>query len=188
MKNSKMELKVVMLVAGLLVLAALPVTADLPHSAIVVGNLSVPQGGTATVSIIITEASNDISSVDLDLLYNPAVITPVALSGTEFDNFISNEPAPGQIKIVAYQGGGSLTAPAKVTDVTFQGVGGTGANTSLTLEGRSYMGTGSPYGDITLTNGSGTITTGVPVLNAMGMVALVGLLALVLLVTTRKRR
>jgi hypothetical protein len=180
---------VLALTSILLVVLIMPAFAEMPHSAIVIEDLYVPHGRTASVSITITEDTNGISCAELDLLYDPAVITPVALTGSDFDIFISNEPTPGTIKMVAFQGeNASLIAPARITDVTFKGIGDAGANTTLTIVGRSYMDTGSPYGDITLNSSSGYVTNGAPAFNTLGMIALVGLLALVLMVTARKKR
>ena len=181
---------VLTLTSILLVVLTLPAFAEeMPHSAIVIEDLYVPQGRTASVSITITEATNNISCAELNLLYNPAVVTPVELTGSDFDMFFSNEPTSGTIKMVAFQGPSpSLIAPAKITDVTFKGVGGSGANTTLTIVGRSYMDTGSPYGNITLNSSSGYVTNGAPAFNTVGMIALVGLLALVLLVTARRKK
>jgi hypothetical protein len=180
---------VLALTSVLLVSLTMSALADTPHSSIVIDDLLVPQGGTATVSITITEATNNISSVDLELTYDTAVVVLVNVTNSDFDNFFWNEPTPGQVKMLGFQGASaSLTVPVKVADLTFQGVGGAGANTSLTLEGCSYMGTGSPYGNITLSSGSGYIAEGVPVFNTVGMVALVGLFALVLVVTARRKK
>jgi hypothetical protein len=184
--------------AGSLVLAltsiilaslVMPTLASMPHSTIIIDDLLIPQGGSATVSITITEATNNVSSAYLELTYDTTVVVLMNVTNSDFENFFWNEPTPGQVKMLGFQGSsGSLTVPVKVADLTFQGVGGAGANTSLTLEGCSYMGTGSPYGNITLSSGSGYIVEGAPVFNTVGMVTLVGLFALVLVATARRKK
>ncbi len=182
---------VLALTSIMFVALVMPTLAGVPHSTIVIDNFSVSPGGTATVSITITEAENNVSSIGpLYLTYNTGVVKLLDVTNSDFENFFWNEPAPGgQVIMVGFQNNASLSAPVKVADLTFLGVGSTGTNTSLELAGSSFsfMSTGSPH-DVTLRNGFGYIVEGVPVFTTPGMVALVGVLALVLVVTVRRKR
>lgn len=189
MENKRTEVCLVLvMVLSLFVIAPIPACAEQPSSVVTISNISVPQGATTTVPIMITSATNGLSCAQIDLTYDSTVVQVTNVGNSSFDHFYPNIDAENEtVKMVGFQGGGSLDAPTKFADVTLKAVGSAGSNTSLNLEGRTYMGSGSPYGNITMGSGSGTITVAVPVYNIFGMIALIGLLAIVLAVTVRRR-
>jgi hypothetical protein len=101
----------------------------------------------------------------------------------------------GKVIMSAFDSGGAnFEAPAIVAYITLKAIGNPGECSPLILENNNLRGlggvrqnTGSPF-DMTYNNGSVCIIAGVPVYNTTGMVALVGLLALIPVVTLRRRR
>lgn len=170
-----------------LAIAATPVSAQPPpHATVSIDDVTVPQYATATIPIMITEATENVSSAHINLTYDPTVVQVTAVGGSPFDNFDYNI-INGEVKMIGFQSAGSLQAPLKFADVTVKAIGNPGNCTPLNLEGTVYQGHGSPYGETEFNNGSVCIVTAVPVYNTVGMIALIGLLAIVLAVTVRRR-
>jgi hypothetical protein len=184
---------IAVLASALLIFGAIPAYAAVeyavqPHATIVIPDVTVAQGATVTVPIMITEATNELSSADVNLLFDPTIVAVIDVGNSDFEYFDWYNPSPGLVKMVGYQGGESISAPAKFADVTLKGLGDVGQNVTLTLEATPIMGTGSPYGNFTVSGGIEITFPAVPAFNAVGMIALVGLLALVMVATIRRRR
>lgn len=189
MKNKGAEVSLVLVtVLSLLVIATIPAGAQLPRATVSIGNITLPQGATATIPIMIDEASNDVSSAQINLTYDPTVVQVTAVGGSSFD-FFNHSIVNGKVRMIGFQWSPSLTAPTKFADVTVKAIGNPGDCTPLNLEGMVYMGTGSPYPEVEMNNGSVCIIAPVPVpaYNIFGMMALIGLLAIILAIKVRRR-
>jgi hypothetical protein len=189
--------------ALLVVLTAFALTA-LPASAqetatVVIGNATLAPLTNATIPIWITIAAENVSSAQIRLLYDPQVIQVIAVGGSDFDIFWVNiNNSVGMVKMLGYQWiNGSLRPPVKFAEVTIRAIGKPGDYSPLNLGiveivGKNkegvFMSHGSRYNYHLFGNGIVTIIAGVPIYNIPGMIALVGLLALIPVVTLRKRR
>lgn len=187
MKNKGTEISLVLItVLSLFVIATAPAGAQ-PQVNISIGSTILPEGGTATVPIMITEATNELSAAQLNLLYDPTVVeVTVVEDSSAFDHFYSYSPAAGEVRMLVFQDNVSVYAPTTFTELSVHAVGAPGDSTLLDIDGDVYMGTGSPYPDVA-GDGQVSITAKVPVFNTFGMIALIGLLAVVLAVKVRKR-
>lgn len=202
MKNKGTEVSLVLvglIALALSAIAATPVSAQL-NATVSIGNISLAPGSTGTLPINITDAPNNVSSAQVDLTYDPTVVTVVGVGNSDFKSdtygaFISNTNEPGKVRMIGYQYGDptdstttSLATPITFAEVTVKAVGSPGDNTSLHLESDLpvLMGTGSPY-EVGNEDGWASIIGAVPVYNTFGMIALIGLLAIVLAVTVRRR-
>ena len=189
MKKTRIEVSLVLVgltVLALLVTAAVPAGAQIPAN-VSIGDITLAQGATATIPIMINEAPNKIASAEIKLTYNPTVVQVTAVGNSPFDDFQSNI-VNGEVKMLGSQWWSpSLTAPTKFADVTVKAIGSPGDCTPLNLEGMVYMGTGSPYHEVEMNNGSVCIVAAVPAYNTFGMIALIGLLAIILAVKVKRR-
>lgn len=190
MKNKRTGVSLVLVtVLSLLALAiaATPAGAQIPTATVSIDHITLPQGATATLPIIITGAPHNLSGARMNLTYDPAVVQVTAVGGSSFDAFYYNI-VDGKVRMIGYQtGASSVTAPATFAEVTVQAIGNPGDYTPLNLENAEvFYGTGSPY-LVETNNGSVSIVAAVPVYNTFGMIALIGLLAILLLVKVRKR-
>ena len=202
MKNKRGVGLVVVMALSLMVVAAVPTGADILTVNVSADNIVLPQGSTAIIPIMITEApGNNISAARMNLTYDQSVVEIVGVGGSDFDNadglFFSNPTTtPGKVRMIGIQWGNSsdpttenLATPVKFADVTVKAIGYPGDYTPLNLEIDDLnMGSGSEYHELRQNNGSVTIPPGVPVLNAYGMIALIGLLAIVLTIAIRRRQ
>ena len=136
---------------------------------------------------MIDEAAHNVSSAQINLTYDPTVVQVTAVVGNpQWDGF-NYSIADGKVRMAGYRVGSTLTAPVKFADVTVKAIGNPGDYTPLNLEGEVFpWGHGTPY-ILYVSNGSVLITAAVPVYNVFGMIALIGLLAIVLAVKVRKR-
>ena len=183
-----MEVGLVLIIAVSLIVIATTIPAGAIPSATVSINehITLPHQNSATIPIMITEATENVSAAHINLTYDPTVVQVTAVEGGPFDNFDYNI-TNGKVNMTGFQGGGSLQAPVKFADVTVKAIGNPGDCTPLDLEGKVWQGHSSPYGVLEFNNGSVCIVTAVPVYNTFGMIALIGLLAIVLAVAVRKR-
>jgi hypothetical protein len=190
MKNKRIEVSLVLVTAlSLLVIATLPACAQPPASANVsIGDITLAPGATATLPIMIDEAAMNISAAQINLTYDPTVVQVTAVVGNpQWDDFFCNDTIDGERRMTGYRWGSELTPPVKFADVTVKAIGNPGDYTPLDLEGEVFpWGHGTPY-ILYVSNGSVLITAAVPVYNVFGMIALIGLLAIVLAVTVRRR-
>ena len=194
MKNKRIGVSLVLVTAlSLLVIAtATPASAGLTVTvSIIPDDITLPYQNSATLSIMITDVpENNVSAAIINLTYDPTVVQVIDVGNSDFDSFDYN-PLNGKVRMIGYQEGvENLQAPIKFADVTVKAIGNPGDCTPLDLEiieiTGPEMGTGSPYVAET-NNGSVCILATVPVYNTFGMIALIGLLALVLAVAVRKR-
>lgn len=172
---------------SLLVIAtAIPAGAqELYEATVAIDNITLPQRSTATIPIMITDATSNLSGADINLTYDPTVVQVIDVGNSDFAGFEYNI-VNGKVIMAGY-GTEDLQVPIKFADVTVKAIGNPGDCTPLNLEGVVYMPSGSPYHVMEFNNGSVCIVAAVPVFNTFGMIALIGLLALVLLVAVRKR-
>ena len=203
MKKLEVSL-VLMVVLAAFALSALPSSAQ-ETATVVIGDVTLAPLTTATIPIWITNAAENVSAAQIRLTYDPQVVQVIAVGGSDFDYF--EEPnindTIGEVKMLGIQYGNpsdpstwSLKPPVKFAEVTIKAIGNPGDYSPLNLEivefGNNkegvFMSHGTRYNNHQFGNGGVTIIAGVPVFNTTGMVALVGLLALVLLVTVRRRR
>ena len=189
MKNKGIGVSLVLVTAlSLLVIATLPACAHPPASANVsIGDITLPQGATETLPIMIDEAAMNISAAQINLTYDPTVVQVTAVVGNPQWGDFNYSIADGKVRMAGYRWGSGLTAPVKFADVTVKAVGAPGDYTPLNLEGVVFpWGHGTAY-ILYVSNGSVLITAAVPAYNIFGMIALIGLLAIVLAVTVRRR-
>jgi len=191
MKKTRTEASLVLIgltALTLLVTAVIPAGAQLSAN-VSIGNITLPRGATATIPIMINEAPHNIASAEINLTYDPTVVQVTTVEGNhQWDFFDCNGTIEGERRMIGAQWWSpSLKAPVKFADVTVKAIGNPGDCTPLNLEGMVYMGTGSPYHEVEMNNGSVCIVAAVPAYNTFGMIALVGLLAIVLAVTVRRR-
>jgi len=193
---------IVVMALSLMVVAVIPASADILTVNVSADNIVLPQGSTAIIPIMITDApGNNISDARMNLTYDSSVVEIVGVGGSDFDNangfFFSNPTTtPGKVRMIGIQWGNSsdpttvtLATPVKFAEVTVKAIGYPGDYTPLNLEIDDLnMGSGSEYHEVLQNNGSITIPPRVPVLNVYGISALIGLLAIVLAVAVRIRR
>jgi len=196
MKNKRIEVSLVLVTAlSLLVIATLPVCAQPPaYANVSIGDITLPQGAMATLPIMIDEAAMNISAAQINLTYDPTVVQVTAVGNSTFDNpggvflsLINN--TDGNVNMAGFQfdNPDCFTPPITFANVTVKAIGNPGDYTPLNLEGKVFpCGHGTSY-ILYVSNGSVSITAAVPVYNSFGMVALIGLLAIVLVVTVRRR-
>ena len=174
---------------SLIVIAtAIPTSAQLTAT-VSIDDITLPHQNSAILPIMITDfPENNVSTAQINLTYDSTVVQVTAVGGSDFDNF-NYSIVDGKVIMLGYQEGGeNLQAPVKFADVTVKAIGNPGDCTPLNLDVNYVkMGTGSSYHGYVLNNGSVCIVAGVPVYNTFGVIALIGLLALVLLATVRKR-
>lgn len=191
MKKTRTEVSLVLIgltALALLVTAAIPVGAQLSAN-VSIGDITLPQGATATIPIMINEAPNNIASAEINLTYDPTVVQVTAVvDNPQWDFFDCNDTIEGERRMIGAQWWSpSLTAPVKFADVTVKAIGNPGDCTPLNLEGMVYMGTGSPYHEVEMNNGSVCIVAAVPAYNIFGIITLIGLLAIILAVKVKRR-
>jgi hypothetical protein len=190
----KKRTEVSVIVSVVLLLAVMssftPVCADLIEGTISIGEITLAPQTSATIPITITEANHIFCGADINLTYDKTVVqvTDVA-NGGYFDNvtYTIDNIVTGKVRMCAW-GDDNFNAPTTVAFVTLKAIGNPGECSPLILDGHLKMGTGSTFHNTFFNNGSVCIIAGVPVYNTTGMVALVGLCALVLVVTVRRRR
>ena len=177
-------------VLSVAVLAAVPAGGQAPSVSMSIEVPPIPEGGTATIPIMITQATNGLSSAYVELTYDPSIVQVLAVGDSAFDNFFENiDEANATVRMLGFQTNYSLIVPPpqQFATVAVQAIGDPGAEVTLTLEGATFMGTGSPYGEAWYNSSSNSIVPRVPALNPCGLVALISALALLLVVTTRRR-
>jgi hypothetical protein len=191
MKNKGVMVKLAL--AGLVSLFLLMVTATPAAcvqqvTTVSIGDVSLQQGDSTTIPIMITKATAQaVSSARINLTYDSSVVQVTAVGGSEFDNFNSNI-VDGKVRMIGWQSGASLTTPIKFADVTIKAIGKSGC-TPLNLEiVELNMATGSPISPREVRNGSVCITVPVPEYNIFGLSALVGLLAIILGISIRAKK
>lgn len=195
MKCEMKEIGRVLVVALALVMivTVLPVSAQpLWKATVSVDSITLAPQTSATVSVMITNATDDtdaaanISSADMNLTYDPTVVQVIqVVNGSDFETF-SHNVVNGKVIMT----GGSvddLAPPVKFADVTVKAIGAPGECSPLNLEGQVYQPHGSDFHIMTFINGSVCIVTGVPVYNTFGTIALIGLLAVILAVSVKRR-
>jgi hypothetical protein len=190
MKNKGVMVKLALagLVAlSLFVVAAIPAYA-LPVTTVSIGDVSLQQGDSTTIPIMITkDTAQAVSSAQINLTYDSSVVQVTAVGGSEFDNFYYNI-VDGKVRMVGYPSGASLTTPIKFAGVTIKAIGKPGC-TPLNLEIVGLtMATGSQIYPREVSNGLLCITVPVPEYNIFGLSALVGLLAIILGISIRAKR
>lgn len=173
---------------SLLVIATMPASAQIINVTVSIDNITLAPQATAIIPITITEADKNVSSAQINLIYDPAVVQIIDVGGNpQWDNFDYNI-INGEVKMIGYQDfTPSLVPPTKFADVTIKAIGDPGDCTPLNLELEAIMSHGSLFHNQVPNNGSVCIVVGVPVYNTFGMIALIGLLAIVLAVAVRKR-
>ena len=172
---------------SLLVIATMPASAQIINVTVSIDNITLAPQATAIIPITITEADKNVSSAQINLTYDPAVVQIIDVGNSDFDNFDHNI-INGEVKMAGYQGSSpSLVPPIKFANVTIKAIGNPGDCTPLNLELGAIMSHGSSFHNQLPNNGSVCIVVGVPVYNTFGMIALIGLLAIVLAVAVRKR-
>ena len=175
---------------SLAVLAAAPTGGEVPSVSMSIEVPPIPEGGTATIPIMITQATNGLSSAYVVLTYDPSIVKVLAVGNSAFQNFYSYIDEPNAtVRMLGFQTNYSLIVPPpqQFATVAVQAIGAPGAEVTLTLEGATFMGTGSPYGEAWYNSSSNSIVPRVPALNPCGLIALITALALLLVVTTRRR-
>lgn len=172
----------------LLMVTATPAACVQQVTTVSIGDVSLQQGDSTTIPIMITKATAQaVSSARINLTYDSSVVQVTAVGGSEFDNFNYNI-VDGKVRMVGYQSGASLTTPIKFADVTIKAIGKPGC-TPLNLEIVGLtMATGSQIYPREVSNGLLCITVPVPEYNIFGLSALVGLLAIILGISIRAKR
>ena len=186
--KKRTEVSVLVMVASFLALMAIsmPVSAQIQNATVTIGDIILAPQTSATIPITITEATTWFCSADINLTYDKTVVQVTAVGDGDFDNVTSNI-TDGRVIMVVW-GDDNLLAPATVATITLKAIGDPGECSPLILEGSVSQNHGTGFHNTWFNNGSVCIIQGVPVFNTTGMVALVGLLALVLVVTIRRRR
>ena len=198
MENKRAEVSLVLVgltALSLLAIATIPAGAQIDYANVSIGNITLSPQETATLPIMIDVATADVMSAQIDLAYDPTVVQVTAVVGNPQWDYFDYNPLNGEVRMIGNQWWSQpLTAPVNFANVTVKAVGNPGDYTPLNLEcydvngvATIQMGTGSPYPEVNTNNGSVTIIGAVPAYNIFGMFALIGLLAIVLAVTVRRR-
>lgn len=181
-----------LVLAGLMALCVLAMT-GIPAYAqqditVSIGNVSLPPQAYATLPIMITrETAQNVGSARINLTYDPGVVQVTAVEGNElFDIFTSNI-IDGTVSMLGTNST-FLTTPVKFADVTVKAVGEPGDYTPLNLTINELRDEeGRPIYPREVSNGSVSITAAVPVYNTFGMIALIGLLAIIMGISIRTK-
>jgi len=123
---------------ALLGLLTVALALGLPHagaSEVSIGTAQVERDAAAVLPVLISNATN-LGSIDLELVYNHAVLIVTNVSGSDFDVMVPNleASAAGHVRIVAFQ-----TASPGITDsvvlarLTLTAVGDAGSTSSLKI-------------------------------------------------------
>jgi hypothetical protein len=137
---------------------------------------------------MITDVPPNKSATQMNLTYDPTVVEIIAVGNSDFDQFNYTTNFSGVIRMIGYQMGlENLAGPITFAEVTVKAIGVPGECSPLNLEGITMRGSGSEYHKYTLNNGSVCIVPGVPAYNTVGMIALIGRLAIVLEGAVRRR-
>ena len=105
----------------------------LPEASI--GSIYAEQNAATTVPVMIYNAA-DLGSIDLELSFNPAVVTITSITGGDFDVTVINieEATTGFVKVVAFQAANQgLNNTIVLAQVTLGAVGAVNATTPLNI-------------------------------------------------------
>jgi hypothetical protein len=100
-----------------------------------IGSARVEQNAAATLPVTIHNAT-DLGSIDLELTFDPAIVTVTSITAGEFDTTVTNleETANGFVKIVAFQAANpSLNGTIVLAQVTLGAVGAVDSTTPLNI-------------------------------------------------------
>lgn len=100
-----------------------------------IGSVHAEQNAATTLPITIHNAS-DLGSIDLELIFNPAIVTVTSITAGDFDVTVSNleETATGFVKIVAFQAASpGLTNTVVLAQVTLGAVGAVDSTSPLNI-------------------------------------------------------
>ena len=193
MKNNKMGVSLILVTAlALLVIATGSASAQLTAT-VSIDEATLNPLQTAKISINITDVpENNVSAALMNMTYDPSVVEIIAVDGSDFDIFDNNNSGSGELRMIGFQMyEENLQSPIKFADVTVKAVGNPGDYSLLHLEGEVaaevHMGSGSLYHEVLGDDGLVSILGSVPAFNTFGLIALIGLLAIVLAVKVRKR-
>lgn len=158
-----------------------------------VGDVTLHPGQQKNVSIMITDSGQNVGGADINLAFDPDVVHVVGVGNSDFtDNFIPNiDNAAGLVRMSGSQWT-ALTTPITFAEVRLQGIGNPGDSTHLNLTIDSLRdGMGSPIYPRELDNGAASIivmlSPTVPAFSPSGLLSLIGLLALIAVLTIRNR-
>ena len=100
-----------------------------------IGSVSVEQNTATSLPVTIHNAA-DLGSIDLELTFNPAVVTVTSITVGDFDNTVTNleETANGFVKILAFQAANpGLNGTVVLAQVTLNAVGTVDSTTPLNI-------------------------------------------------------
>jgi len=173
---------------SLLVIAAIPAYAQ-QDITVSIGNVSLAPQASTTIPIMITkDTAQNVGSARINLTYDPTVVQVTSVEGNEFFDVFESNIIDGTVSMTGMNST-FLTTPIKFADVTVKAVGNVGDYSPLNLtinELRDEY--GSEMYPREVSNGSVSITAvAVPVYNTFGMVALIGLLAIIMGISIRAK-
>lgn len=100
-----------------------------------IGSVHAEQNAATALPVMIHNAA-DLGSIDLELTFNPAVVTVTAITAGDFDMTVSNleETATGFVKILAFQAANpGLNGTVVLAQVTLGAVGAVDSTTPLNI-------------------------------------------------------
>lgn len=191
-KNGGVKVKLALtclVTLSLLVITAIPAHAQPAITvSIIPSTVSLPQGTSTNILIMMTnDTSQSVSSALINLTYDSSVVEVISAGDSDFDVFVPNI-VDGKVRMIGFQMGASLTTNITFANITIKAIGNPGDYTELTLEDDVFMGTGSPITLCELIDGSVTIPpVPVPVCNIYGLSVLIGLLAMITMISIREK-
>ncbi|MBN1762753.1 MAG: hypothetical protein JW878_06735 [Methanomicrobia archaeon] len=191
MKTKRIRIGLVLVTAlSLLVIATtVPVGAQpVPSATVSIDSITLAPQTSATIPIMITEAPENASAALINLTYDPTVVQIMAVVNVSGFDYFNYTLVDGKVRMIGTQNGAAnLQPPITFAEVTVKAIGNPGECTPLNLEGYVVQGHGTIYPEHEFINGSVCIVQGVPAYNTFGMIALIGLLAMVLAVAVKRR-
>jgi len=152
---------------ALLGLLTIALALGVPHagaSEVSIGTAQVERDAAVVLPVMICNAT-DLGSIDLELVYNHAVLIVTNVSGGDFDVMVSNleASAAGHVRIVAFQTASpGITGTAVLARLTLAAVGEAGSTSALTIRVKKLTDATPQCRDLpyTVTNGSFRINPG----------------------------
>ena len=191
MENKGVGLAVVCLVAlSLLVVTAIPVYAQAYFItvSVVPPTTSLSQGTSTNISIMLTNSTSKVSCARINLTCDPSVVEVIRVveGDSDFDVFVPNI-VDGKVRMVGLQMGvKNLETPIKFANVTIKAIGKPGDCTPLHLEVEMVTLHDTPIEPM-INDGLACISVPVPVCNIYGLSVLIGLLAIITVISIREK-
>jgi len=174
---------------ALLVITAIPAYAQ-QDITVSIGNASLAPQASTTIPIMITsETAKNVCSARINLTFDPSVVQVTSVEGNEFFDIFNSSIIDGSVSMTGMNWT-FLTTPIKFVDVTVKAVGNPGDYSPLNLTINELRDEdGAEIYPREVSNGLVSIIAPAPVpeYNIYGLSALIGLLAIIMVISIRSK-